>query len=48
MVNGDISQEFVKGIEDRYKMVDLCQDQLATMTLAVMFVLEHEMSIALH
>ena len=52
VVNGDISQErqihwFVKGMEDRYKIVDLCQDQPATVKLAVMFALEHEMLISL-
>lgn len=53
VVNGDISQErqihwFVTGMEDRYKIADLCQDQPATAKLAIMFALDHEMLIALH
>ena len=38
---------FIKGMEDRYKIADLCQEQPATIKLAIMFALEHEMWIAL-
>ena len=42
-----ISHKSDKGMEDRHKIVDLCQGQPATIKLAVMFALEHEMLIAL-
>ena len=37
----------MKGMEDRYKIADLCQEQPTIIKLAFMFALEHEMWIAL-
>ena len=38
---------FLDGIEDKYMIVELYQDQLASLILVVMFALDSEMKIAL-